>query len=61
MDAEMIRDNALSIAGLINLKQGGEPIRPPQPDGLWRRSGASDTSMKSVPAPSSIGVVCMWC
>jgi hypothetical protein len=39
MDAEMIRDNALSIAGLINLKQGGEPIRPPQPDGLWQKVG----------------------
>ena len=39
MDAEMIRDNALAIAGLINLKQGGEPIRPPQPDGLWAKVG----------------------
>ena len=39
MDAEMIRDNALSIAGLINLKQGGEPIRPPQPEGLWQKVG----------------------
>lgn len=39
MDAEMIRDNALAIAGLINLKQGGEPIRPPQPDGLWTKVG----------------------
>ncbi|MBL9144067.1 MAG: PSD1 domain-containing protein [Verrucomicrobiaceae bacterium] len=39
MDAEMIRDNALAIAGLLNLKQGGEPIRPPQPDGLWQKVG----------------------
>ena len=39
MDAEMIRDNALAIAGLINLKQGGQPIRPPQPDGLWAKVG----------------------
>jgi hypothetical protein len=39
MDAEMIRDNALSIAGLLSLKQGGPPIRPPQPDGLWRKVG----------------------
>lgn len=39
MDAEMIRDNALAIAGLINLKQGGPPIRPPQPEGLWAKVG----------------------
>lgn len=42
MDAEMIRDNALAIAGLLNLKQGGEPIRPPQPDGLWKKVGGQD-------------------
>ncbi|MFM2168800.1 MAG: hypothetical protein RIS79_3171, partial [Verrucomicrobiota bacterium] len=39
LDAETIRDNALSIAGLIDLSQGGEPIRPPQPDGLWKKVG----------------------
>lgn len=39
LDAEAIRDNALAIAGLINLKQGGSPIRPPQPDGLWAKVG----------------------
>lgn len=39
MDAEMIRDNALAIAGLIDLKQGGAPIRPPQPEGLWAKVG----------------------
>lgn len=39
MDAEMIRDNALSIAGLLDLKPGGAPIRPPQPDGIWRKVG----------------------
>ncbi len=39
LDAEAIRDNALAISGLINLKQGGTPIRPPQPDGLWAKVG----------------------
>jgi cytochrome c5 len=39
LDAETIRDNALAIAGLLNLKQGGTPIRPPQPDGLWQKVG----------------------
>lgn len=39
LDAEAIRDNALAIAGLISLEKGGEPIRPPQPDGLWAKVG----------------------
>jgi hypothetical protein len=39
MDAEMIRDNALAAAGLLSLKQGGPPIRPYQPDGLWTKVG----------------------
>ena len=41
MDAEMIRDNALSIAGLLSLGKGGPPIRPPQPDGLWKKVGGA--------------------
>lgn len=39
LDAEAVRDNALAISGLISLKKGGEPIRPPQPDGLWAKVG----------------------
>ncbi len=39
MDAETIRDNALSIAGLLSLKQFGPPIRPYQPDGIWTKVG----------------------
>jgi hypothetical protein len=39
LDAESIRDNALSIAGLLSTKLGGEPIRPYQPDGLWIKVG----------------------
>ncbi len=32
----MVRDQALSIAGLLSRKQGGPSVYPPQPDGLWR-------------------------
>jgi hypothetical protein len=39
MDAEMIRDNALAIAGLLSQARGGPPIRPHQPDGLWVKIG----------------------
>lgn len=39
LDAESIRDNALAIAGLLSLNQGGAPIRPYQPDGIWIKVG----------------------
>jgi hypothetical protein len=39
LSAEEIRDNALAIAGLLDLEQFGPPIRPPQPDGLWTKVG----------------------
>ncbi len=33
--AEIIRDNALSAAGLLNSKVGGASVKPYQPEGLW--------------------------
>lgn len=36
LDAESVRDQALSVAGLLSLKQKGPSVYPPQPDGLWR-------------------------
>lgn len=35
MTAEMIRDNALAISGLLAGKIGGPSVYPYQPDGLW--------------------------
>ena len=39
LTAEGIRDNALAISGRLSLKQFGPSIRPPQPDGLWKKVG----------------------
>ena len=39
MDAEMVRDNALAISGLLDTKQFGPSIRPYQPDGIWTKVG----------------------
>ena len=36
LEAEMVRDQALAISGLLSRKQGGPSVYPPQPDGLWR-------------------------
>jgi hypothetical protein len=35
MDAEMIRDYALSVSGLLVEKIGGPSVKPYQPDGVW--------------------------
>ena len=36
LSAEMIRDSALSISGLLVDKIGGPSVKPYQPDGLWK-------------------------
>ncbi len=41
MDAEMMRDNLLALSGLLDRSQGGPPIYPPQPDGLWKKVGGT--------------------
>jgi len=36
LEAEMIRDQALAVSGLLSHKIGGPSVMPPQPDGLWQ-------------------------
>ncbi len=36
LDAEMIRDQALSLGGLLMPKAGGRSVNPYQPEGLWK-------------------------
>lgn len=42
LSAEQLRDQALSVAGLLHMQLGGKSVMPPQPDGIWRQiySGA---------------------
>jgi hypothetical protein len=35
LDAELVRDNALSVSGLLVEKIGGPSVMPYQPDGYW--------------------------
>ncbi len=46
LDAEMIRDNALSVSGLLIEKLGGRGVKPYQPPGIWEAVGytASNTA-----------------
>lgn len=42
LDAEQIRDQALAISGLLNLKSYGPSVMPPQPEGVWNMPYSSD-------------------
>jgi uncharacterized protein DUF1553 len=35
IDAEMVRDQALYLGGLLSEKMGGRAVRPYQPEGIW--------------------------
>ncbi len=47
LDAEMIRDNALSISGLLNGTLGGPSVSPYQPAGLWDELTSGDRYQQS--------------
>jgi hypothetical protein len=36
LEAEMVRDQALALGGLLSREVGGPSVYPPQPDGLWQ-------------------------
>jgi hypothetical protein len=42
LPAEMIRDQALSVAGLLVDKVGGPSVKPYQPEGLWKEISMQD-------------------
>jgi len=46
LDAEELRDYALNVGGLLNLKMGGRGVRVYQPPGIWEAVGytSSDTA-----------------
>lgn len=43
LDAEMLRDQALTLSGLLVRQMGGPSVKPPQPNGLWRAVGLSSS------------------
>jgi hypothetical protein len=63
LSAEMIRDQALAISGLLSTRSYGVSVRPYQPDTFWRKTaGASETYY--VPSPGDDahrrGVYTLW-
>ncbi|HYR59267.1 MAG TPA: DUF1553 domain-containing protein, partial [Chthoniobacteraceae bacterium] len=57
LDAEMVRDSMLRAAGLLSLKMGGPPVKPPQVEGVsevaygspkWEASAGDDRCRRSI-------------
>lgn len=44
LDAEAIRDTALSVSGLLNDDIGGPSVKPYQPAGLWKAVGYTNSN-----------------
>ncbi len=42
LEAEMVRDQALTVCGLLSAKIGGPSVMPPQPDGVWSSPYSGD-------------------
>ena len=48
LEAEMIRDSALAVSGLLSRKIGGPSVFPPQPEGIWDIPYSDEKWMGSV-------------
>lgn len=53
----MIRDQALFAAGLLTETQGGPPVRPYQPEGIWEEATFGKISYKQDHGDASTGAV----
>lgn len=49
LTAEMIRDNALKVSGLLVEKIGGPSVKPYQPEGLWAETTSGQGLTKYIP------------
>lgn len=54
LEAEMVRDQALSVSGLLSRKMYGPPVYPPQPPGLWRAAFNGERSYETSPGEDRV-------
>ena len=50
MDAEVLRDTALQVSGLLVEKLGGPPVKPYQPPGVWEAVSMPESNTKQYQA-----------
>lgn len=62
LTAELVRDNALAISGLLSEKMYGAPIMPYQPENLWRSVGRNQPTWKAAENENRFrrGVYVVW-
>ena len=53
LPAEMVRDNALAVSGLLNEEVGGKSVFPYQPAGLWEEMAFGDGFSMQTYVPST--------
>ncbi len=60
--AELLRDNALAISGLLSDKMYGPPIMPYQPDNIWRSVGRNQPKWSAAQTEDRFrrGVYVVW-
>jgi hypothetical protein len=56
MDAEMIRDYALAVSGLLAPQIGGPSVKPYQPDGIWESIAMEGSNTRFYKADSGTGL-----
>ena len=67
IDAELVRDNALSISGLLTPEIGGPSVKPYQPEGYWenlnfpQRQYVADAGAANIDAASTLGGSVPFC
>lgn len=47
LDAEVLRDLALSASGLLSPKSGGPPVKPYQPEGVWEAVAMKESNTRN--------------
>lgn len=63
LDAEMVRDNALAVSGLLVHRVGGPSVKPYQPSRYWAHLNFPKRTYKHDPGPSQYrrGLYTYWC